>query len=208
MMLLPANRQNQERFLPETEIEFTSLAQRRVYVGEFFEEATEKLLGAERLMTSTKADICPDLHRASDNIFFETKSIGVSNELVIRKESHERELEFCKDHRLYYVLWSHFFAVGLSPDKTSLRQGLAQELRDVVIVPASVIHEVCRGRPTFQWSRYKDSDVKDVGYRMKLKEILQKLGSVQETILWELQVGEHRIGPATIHCPPNFSIRK
>jgi hypothetical protein len=205
-MLLPANRQHQERFLPEKEINFTSLAQRRVYVGEFFEEATEKLLHAERLMTNTKADICPDLHRG--NTFFEVKSIGASNELVLRKESHERELEFCKDHDLYYVLWSHFCAVSLCADKTTLRQELAKELRDVVIVPASLIHKVCHGRPTFQWSRYKDSAVKDVGYRMKLKEIIQALGSVQETILWELQVGEHHIGPATIHCPPNFSIRR
>lgn len=205
-MILPANRQNQERFLPEAEIELTSLAQRRVYVGEFFEEATEKLLHAERLMTSTKADICPDLHRG--NVFFEVKSVGASNELVIRKDYHERELEFCKNHRLYYVLWSHFCAVGRCLNKTTLRQELAKELRDVVIVPAAVIHKVCQGRPTFQWSRYKESDVKDVGYRMKLKEIIQELGSVQETILWELQVGEHRIGPATIHCPPHFSIRK
>ena len=201
MMLLPASRQNQERFLPETEIHLTSLAQRRVFVGEFFEKATEQLLGADRLVTSTRADICPDLYKG--DLFFEVKSIGASNELVIRKEYHARELQFCADHHLYYVLWSHFCAVNQCMDKTTLQRGLALYLRDIIIVPAATIHAICSVKKCFQWSR----DPRDTGYRLRLKEILATLGTIQETILWELPVGDYKIGPTTLHLPPTFPIK-
>jgi hypothetical protein len=195
-MLLPAARQNQERFLPEPDIQFTSLAQRRVYVGDFFEQATQALIpDATRLQTSTAADICPDFEHKSG--FLETKSVGKSQEIIIRKGKLEREQTFCENNTLFYVLWIHTCPVMTVDTRTTMHVALAQHVRRVVILPAYIIHALCQLRPLTSW---KYNETRTEGYRIRMRDINESMGSIQEFAVWHIVVNKHKFAPFALLC--------
>jgi len=204
-MILPAARQDQQSFLPEADKEMTSLSQRRVYVGEFFERATQTLFNAERLTVSTAADICPDLVmkpswfvKPSKERYLENKSIGKSGELVVRKVQYEREQEFAEKNECYYVLWRHDAPVIQAPTRLDLYAMLAKHAKEVLVIPTSVIHDLCKQRPLIRWTQLGQTDDKCCGYRIRWKDLSAVARGQQENVVWSVKAGEHEIGPITL----------
>jgi hypothetical protein len=200
-VIIPAERQEQQRFLPEADKDMTSLAQRRVYVGEFFERATQALFGAHRLQVSTAAYICPDLEL--EGRYLENKSIGKSGELIVRKNQLDREKEFCKEHSCYYVLWRHTAPVMTSATRADLYQMLAMQAQEVLVLSSETLHRMCAERKLIGWmqrmqpSRGKLAE-KCEGYRLRWKDLSAQVAGKQEHIVWSVQSGEHWVGPVTL----------
>lgn len=198
-MILPSARQDQQRFLPMEDKAMHSLAQRRVYVGEFFEQATQALFGAERLTVSTAADICPDLvlHPAR---FLENKSIGKSGELVVRKQQFEREEEFLSTNRglCYYVMWRHDAAVIESKTREDLYAMLARHAREVLVIPTSSIHALCKQRPLIRWTQLGQTAEKCQGYRIRWKDLNACAAGMQDHVVWSVAAAGHQMGPITL----------
>lgn len=194
MMLLPAHRQNQLSFLPDENIALTCLAQRRVYVGDFFERASAALLNTQRLTVTTKADICPDLEK--DGVYFESKSVGASEELVIRQFQYEREKQFCEKNMLWHILWHHISPVNEAKTSRDLYTGLKQNVRKVIIIPSALIHTLCAKQK-----------LTEHGYRLRLPMIFDLMGYVQDKIVWELYFDSHTFGPLVVSCPAHFPFK-
>lgn len=203
-MILPSARQDQQRFLPLEDKPMHSLAQRRVYVGEFFEQATQALFGAERLNVSTAADICPDLvlHPAH---YLENKSIGKSGELVVRKQQFDREMQFTETNLAYYVLWRHDAAVITSTSREDLYAMLARHAREVLVIPSSKIHELCKQRPLIKWTQLGQSPEKCQGYRIRWADLNACAAGEQDYVVWSRIVSGHAIGPITLRIVPMFT---
>lgn len=203
-MLLPNLRQEQQRFLPQEDRAITSLSQARVYVGEFFEKATQTLLRADRLMCVTNADLCPDL--VVDGRYLENKSIGKSGELIVRKGQLDREKLFTRP--LYYVLWRHDAAVLGVPSREALRDVLAQSAKEVLVISATRIHALAEARPLIQWTQPGQTADKCLGHRIRWKDLSAELHGQQDFIVWEIVVDGRKIGPITVRCTDRALLRR
>lgn len=204
-MIVPAARQDQLRFLPEEDKDMTSLAQRRVYVGEFFERATQALFRANRLQVTTAADICPDL--ALGDSFLENKSIGKSGELIIRKGQLDREKQFCEQHSCYYVLWRHMAPVMQSETRHGLYAMLANHAREVLVLHSHTIHQMCAERKLIGWMQRMHPDRSKLaerceGYRLRWTDLSEKVAGEQDHLVWSVASGSHTIGPVTLRIEP------
>ncbi len=198
-MIVPAARQDQQRLFPLEDKPMTSLAQRRVYVGEFFEKATQALFRAERLLCVTNADICPDL--ICNGRYLENKSIGKSGELIVRKQQLDREKEFVQGREVSYVLWRHDAPVIEAPTRDSLYTMLAKHAKEVVVVCAHKIHALAEAKPLIKWTQLGQTPEKCQGHRIRWKDLTSTLHGVQDTIIWRVSVEQHAIGPITLRCP-------
>ena len=139
----------QERFLPEEDVPLTSNAQRRVEVGNFFEEATKVVFGAARHQT-VAGKYCPDLSLGPKR-FLEVKAIGRSLELIVFRKRLERDKEMCQTEKakLIYVLW-HYFSSPLlvapvfsSTSRFQLREVLADSIQSVTFVSFDTLYQHC-----------------------------------------------------------------
>lgn len=202
-MIVPAARQDQQRLFPLEDKPMTSLAQRRVYVGEFFEKATQALFRAQRLLCVTNADICPDLV-ACNSRWLENKSIGKSGELIVRKQQLDREKEFdrevSREAYFYYVLWRHEAPVIEAPTRDALCAMLASSAREVLVVRASKVHELAEAKPLIRWTRLGQTAEKCQGHRIRWKDLSGALHGVQDQVVWSVHVDGHAIGPITVRC--------
>lgn len=197
-MIVPAARQDQQRLFPLEDKPMTSLAQRRVYVGEFFEKATQTLFRAQRLLCVTNADICPDL--IARGCYLENKSIGKSGELVVRKVQLDREKEFVVGRKVSYVLWRHDAPVIEAPTRDALCAMLAKHAKEVLVISAEKIHELADAKPLIRWTQLGQTAEKCQGHRIRWKDLSAALHGVQDHVMWSVPVDQHVIGPITIRC--------
>lgn len=130
---LPGPRSGErQRLLFETRLLTHGLC--RYLTGDFMEEALAALSGAQRLKTDSRCTTCPDL-RFTEASFFESKSVGRTDEAIVYEVRLRRDADFCQGpYELYYWFWHHRYKVSQAETCRELYQGLADSLHDVLVV--------------------------------------------------------------------------
>lgn len=171
---------------------FSSMAQTRNYVGEFFERLTENLTGALRMKTDCNADICPDL-KFNDDQFFECKAIGKSGAVIVYTLRVENDAKFVSTgRRLHYWLWNHSASPGKTKTLYELHAELAVSVRNLCIIDFDSLHAIIKSFPEkilnpkkqcpkgersgYGAERYK------VGYSVRLSAISETLNTTKSMI--------------------------
>jgi len=119
----------------------------RHFAGDFYELATVALVGGQRLRTNSQYATCPDI-QWRDEICFECKSVGNTNSAILYEIRVQRDIEFVqRGYQLYYWFWHHRHQVAQSQLISELNRGLAENIREVVVIPFDAMARWLRGRP-------------------------------------------------------------
>lgn len=116
-------------------------------VGRFFEEATAALTGGELLGLGTGRGYCPDLRL--HNAYIECKAIGRSNRAILYEDRVRRQELWAKTQNVsvLYYFWKHHAICKRRRSKDRLREVLASELDELLIIPQSAVHQAFCARP-------------------------------------------------------------
>lgn len=193
----------QARFLPEEDVPLTSNAQRRVEVGNFFEEATKVVFGARRHINQV-GKYCPDLSFGSKH-FLEVKAVGKSRELILFRKRLERDKEMCENEKakLTYVCWWYNASVFTHQTRMSLRRALAQGVFLVMSLPFRNLYEQC-GRQPFRLLDRHVGKPKEEAYRVGGKALRALCYGQEEYAVFSYPVFGHWLrtfsvlGPLTL----------
>ncbi len=142
MNLLPPTRQKgyQEEFL-DIDPSVDNCAHERTIVGDFFEEVTEALTGAERLHTSS-GRICPDLMIKGG--FLECKALGSRRQPIVFKETMDNYVHLRgSGSNVVFVFWLHSYSFTSPTTKRAVRDGLAAAIDGVLLVPFLDLLTLC-----------------------------------------------------------------
>lgn len=145
----------------------TSYAMTRPWIGDFFEEATCELTGAQRLKTDASC-ICPDL-LLPNGVYVECKGVGRSNQSLVYKHRVDKYDAFMAEgNKLVYVFWRHKFQFpeGSKMGLFHVRAELAKMTYAAIFVPAEKVHEAVRMRKPRQTS-YSGTKANPKSYHMK-----------------------------------------
>ena len=119
----------------------------RHFTGDFFELATVALVGGKRLRTCSQYATCPDI-QWQDKICFECKSVGLTRAAIVYEVRIKRDRKFVRrGYELYYWFWHHKHKVGNEKLIPELNRGLAQNVREVVVVNFTDLDRWLTGRP-------------------------------------------------------------
>jgi hypothetical protein len=119
----------------------------RAWVGDFFEEATAEISGAKRLKTNSKIRWCPDLKW--QDVFFETKSVGESNQVIIYEGRLKKDIDNLakRKAKFYYWIWRHRLQIKGLKTLKELRSNLAISVKSLLVVDFEVICDILKDRP-------------------------------------------------------------
>jgi len=129
------------------DVPMKSQAQARPYVGDFFEEATAKLMDGFRLKTDAGAEICPDI-LLRDGWYVECKSVGLSNTSVMYDHRILKYDRFIREgNKLLYAFWRHKASCAAVTSRNDLWKMLSENTTGVVVVPAWIVHKALWAAP-------------------------------------------------------------
>lgn len=163
--------------------------------GEFAELCTQVQTGAVRLKTDSRAAICPDLH-LRDNIWFECKSVGRTNELMIYQHRHLKELGFTNSgERLFYWVWHHSAKPGQAKTVQGLHRDIAGSMRGVYIVDYASLCQFLSDVPvmlnTMYYSNHTRDEIRGSGWRFpirRLREVAFVIGATSRMVVRGIEV--------------------
>lgn len=158
--------ERQETFWPAP---IRSMAQTRNHCGEFAEELSAIVLGAERCKTDGTADYCPDLRRGESQ-FIECKSVGRNGSAIIYKGRREKDRWFNFGNRdLYYVFWRHRLSIDGIKDVDELRRQWAETVTEGVLIDFGTVDRLLEARPLRMLNKHYSRADKPLGYGCRSK---------------------------------------
>lgn len=170
-----------------------TMAATRNYCGEFYEEATCNMFGADRHKTDGTADICPDL--SIGNHYLECKSIGLTRQGLIYSQRLEHDRWLLADGgKLSYVFWIHNVEAGKCSTLWELRDQLAVGAVEVLVIPFEEIEAACRMIPG-----------KVMNYRAATTKQREKQEMVGHRLPYKLLKGLATSNCHRIACPVAFA---
>ena len=193
-MAISAQRQEQQRLFPKEDIALTSLAQRRVYVGEFYELATQALFHARRHINDSTKDWCPDMSVPADPPqYLEVKAAGNSRSLIVYQDKLRIEHTYeSAGHPLSYVVWQHNVRVMDMQTREQLYAALASHITGVLVVPLCGVMQAASQRTLHEFqqrripSHGKRAGYKP-GYRIGMTLLEENMLSCQERLIFMYQ---------------------
>jgi hypothetical protein len=117
-------------------------------IGDFFEEATAKLVRGHRFDTDSSCEYCPDVSTGG-SVFMESKASGRGNRVIVYRDRIKRELDWCRENRatIYYYIWRHSVWTKTVSTERDLHIALAKSTREVVVVDLSVLFNIASELP-------------------------------------------------------------
>jgi hypothetical protein len=154
-MLLPRiRRPDRQLRLFDADRLIKSDGERRWAVGDFYEQLTAEMTGAARLVTDSRATVCPDL-KHSERIFFESKAVGKTGKVILYAGRQTRYREFtAAGFEIIHWIWSHNFRASNADSYSELNANLAQHTRRLFIVDFGFLLEFCGGPAQLINSQY------------------------------------------------------
>lgn len=143
----------------------------RNVAGSYVERLTGLLTGARRLVTDARFEICPDL-KFSDDLFFESKSVGKTNKVILYKHRIEKEVGF--PHQIVYWIWNHAGNVGVAETVGEIEHQISSTLKGIYAVDLQSVHRHVN-RPTskvnnYYYSNHRADSFKGDGWCVGLRE--------------------------------------
>jgi len=187
------------------DVEISSYKHGSVIVGDFFEEATSRLLHLGRLSTSGYADLCPDLG-AVGKMVVESKACNmVTGRCYLLWEYQLMNYEEINSQNtpVLFVLWTYEFPdrkIRLKDFKwrESLRKSLSITIVSLTIVTLADILALIRGKRFEDGGGYCASEGMKF-CRLRVKEVAEYTKAYNETLVRGLVVYDY-------HCC-NFVVR-
>lgn len=111
----------------------------RTYLGDFFEELLVQLykgIGAQRLTTDARADICPDI--SHDQGWIEVKSLGRGSNVIVYEHSMQRYEALHAAHpdkKIHFALCRHKFQFKFASRLSEMHEKLGNSIESVALVP-------------------------------------------------------------------------
>jgi hypothetical protein len=183
---------------------FASMAETRNACGEFYEEATRAMLGADRHQTDGTADVCPDLS-VGRNRFLEVKSIGCSRQGLVYSHRLDRDRQLLKSTRgqLTYLFWIHNVRASECSSLFELRDALATGVECVLAVPFETLWEATRALTprvmNYRAATGSKPRQEMEGYRLPWG-LLRDLSAGQTTMTWSVVAFGREVPPTPLHC--------
>jgi hypothetical protein len=136
---------DRQTYLWEPDKPFISMAQTRNWSGDFFEEATGRLVAGVRLKTHGGAEVCPDV-RVGDNVFVESKGAGKNGAVIVYDARMAKDIHWTAERgaSLFYCIWHHNAdCITDKPSMRELRRKLAISVRYVLLIPLADLAARC-----------------------------------------------------------------
>lgn len=125
-----------------------SKGEARWAVGDVCEDLVAKISGGKRLVTDCSKSYCPDICYDSD-VFFESKAVGRSGQMILYDNRILKDLAFVKDHncQLFYWVANHSSSVldFCSRSIDDLKRSVCAGLKSISVVPVDMINSLVCG---------------------------------------------------------------
>lgn len=117
-------------------------------IGDFFEEATAKIMHGHRYDTDSGCEYCPDVSNGGTR-FYESKASGRCNRVIVYEGRIEREMEWCgrNDASITYCLWRHKLWTRTVSTEQELRNALIKSTYELVTISIQQLFRVAQTIP-------------------------------------------------------------
>lgn len=109
-------------------------------------------------------------------MFFETKAVGLTRQVLIYTGRLDKDRDFAEKHSLWYCIWHHRVRTKNYQTVEELEVAIRSNIKALYVVPFSAISDICKDlwpEPLNTAYGYPDSQTYGSGYRFSIKQLTQ-----------------------------------